>query len=198
MGMPQIRTATPSERDRTIRALVLGFAADPLLRWFYPDAATYLATCIEGFDAFGGRAFEAGSAYVANDLQGGALWLPPGTEPDSERLGRTMVAAIAPEILHDVLGVFAAMAEYHPHEPVWYLPIIAVDPVFQGRGIGSALMKHALRRFDDEGIPAYLESSNPRNVSLYERHGFEATGRIQVGASPVVLPMIRRPGGRTA
>ena len=28
---------------------------------------------------------------------------------------------------------------------------------------------------------AYLESSNPRNIPLYERHGFEALGEIQVG-----------------
>jgi hypothetical protein len=40
---------------------------------------------------------------------------------------------------------------------------------------------------------AYLESSNPRNIPLYQRHGFEAMGEIQVGAAPVVTPMIREP-----
>jgi ribosomal protein S18 acetylase RimI-like enzyme len=54
-------------------------------------------------------------------------------------------------------------------------------------------MKHALARVDREGATAYLESSNPRNVSFYERHGFEVLGRIQSGSSPVITPMLRRP-----
>ncbi len=36
-------------------------------------------------------------------------------------------------------------------------------------------------------------ASNPRNSSLYLRHGFEVMGTIQVGSSPVVTPMIRHP-----
>jgi hypothetical protein len=47
-------------------------------------------------------------------------------------------------------------------------------------------------RVDAEGLPAYLESSNPRNISFYERHGFEVVGRIQAGKTPVVTPMLRR------
>jgi len=53
------------------------------------------------------------------------------------------------------------------------------------------LMKTALERVDAEGLPAYLESSNARNVSLYERHGFEVIGEIQHGSSPTMLPMYR-------
>jgi ribosomal protein S18 acetylase RimI-like enzyme len=52
-------------------------------------------------------------------------------------------------------------------------------------------MKHALDRCDSEGLPAYLESTNPRNISLYQRHGFQVMGEIKFGASPVVTPMIR-------
>ena len=52
-------------------------------------------------------------------------------------------------------------------------------------------MRHALRRCDDDGLIAYLESSNPRNLSLYERHGFEIMGQIQAGTSPTLYPMVR-------
>jgi len=54
-------------------------------------------------------------------------------------------------------------------------------------------MRHAVRRSDADGVAAYLESSNPRNISLYLRHGFEILGTIQVGDSPTVTPMLRRP-----
>jgi hypothetical protein len=52
-------------------------------------------------------------------------------------------------------------------------------------------MTHALERIDRDRLPAYLESSNPRNISLYRRHGFEELGTIQVGSSPPIVPMLR-------
>ena len=83
------------------------------------------------------------------------------------------------------------MEEYHPSESCWYLPIIAVDPYCQNQGIGSLLMKHALEKVYSDGLPAYLESSNPRNMSLYKRYGFETMGQIQEEDSPLIHPMIR-------
>ena len=88
------------------------------------------------------------------------------------------------------------MASHHPKEPHWYRPLIGVDPAHQGKGLGSALLKHATDICDRDGMLAYLESSNLANVPLYERHGFAALGRIQVGGSPVLTPMLRRPRRR--
>jgi hypothetical protein len=65
------------------------------------------------------------------------------------------------------------------------------DPNWIGQGLGTLLMKHALRRCDVEGITACLESSNPRNISFYERHGFSVIGAIQHGSSPTMTPMLR-------
>jgi ribosomal protein S18 acetylase RimI-like enzyme len=69
--------------------------------------------------------------------------------------------------------------------------MIAADPSQTGRGLGAALMKHALQICDEQGLPAYLESSNPRNISLYERHGFEVMGEIRTDTSPLMTPMYR-------
>jgi ribosomal protein S18 acetylase RimI-like enzyme len=85
------------------------------------------------------------------------------------------------------------MSSYHPSEPHWYLPLIGVDPTLRGKGYGSSLMEHALIQCDHDKKPAYLESSNPKNMTLYERHGFELLGTIQVEASPPICPMVRKP-----
>jgi hypothetical protein len=61
------------------------------------------------------------------------------------------------------------------------------------KDLGAELMRHAVARCDHEGALAYLESSNPRNISLYLRSGFEVMGEIRIGAAPVVTPMLRRP-----
>lgn len=193
MQPPNIRSATETERKQVMQTVVLGFAADPLNRWFLGSAATYLETAYPIFDAFGGGAIAAGSAYVDSDCTGAALWLPPGIEPDEEPIMPLLQANVPPARLDEVLQVFGEMADYHPNKPVWYLPLIAVDPAHQGKGLGSALMKHALAVCDETQTPAYLESSNPKNMSLYKRHGFETLGRIQVGSSPPVHPMLRQP-----
>lgn len=70
---------------------------------------------------------------------------------------------------------------------------MGVDPALQGKGYGSALLNHALQQCDQEGCLAYLESSNPRNIPLYQRHGFRIIGEIQSGTSPTMAAMLRAP-----
>jgi GNAT superfamily N-acetyltransferase len=73
------------------------------------------------------------------------------------------------------------MSSYHPSEPHWYLPLIGVDPTLRGKGYGSSLMEHALIQCDHDKKPAYLESSNPKNMTLYERHGLSCSGQSKLG-----------------
>jgi ribosomal protein S18 acetylase RimI-like enzyme len=92
-----------------------------------------------------------------------------------------------------MFSMFEQMDAYHPGEPHWHLPLIGVDPASQNRGIGSALQRHVLDQCDRQQLLAYLEATSPRNVPLYERHGFEALGSIQVADSPPIVPMLRKP-----
>ena len=188
---PKITIGAAEDKARLIQTLVLSFASDPVSRWSTPKADEFLANMPGFFALFGGKAFDHGTAYVANDGQAVALWLPPGVDPDEEAMAAAVMEPPHSENLEDVLNMFGQMAAYHPEEPCWYLPVIGADPAFLGQGLGGALMKHALRKVDEDGGIAYLESSNERNVSLYERHGFEVMGEIQVGTSPVMRPMIR-------
>jgi GNAT superfamily N-acetyltransferase len=163
-----------------------------MARWSLSDPAKYLATFSSIAKAFGGSAFGKGTAYIAGDFTGAALWLPPGAGPDEETLKRLFEENTDEEIKEDMHGIFEQMEKFHPTEPHWYLPMIGVDPAHQGAGRGAALMTEALKAVDRDGTIAYLESSNPRNLSLYERHGFEVIGEIQSGSSPVLRPMLRK------
>jgi ribosomal protein S18 acetylase RimI-like enzyme len=192
-ALPEVLSADASLQASAISTLVLGFAADPMTRWVWPDPAEYLRMMPRFAKAFGGRAFEHGSADITDGAHAAALWLPPGVEPDDAEMNAVMEGALRPEIAEDIGVVLKGMAEHHPQEPHWYLPLIAADPNWVGQGLGALLMKHALRRCDEQGVAAYLESSNQRNISLYQRHGFQITGRIQSGSSPVMTPMLRRP-----
>jgi ribosomal protein S18 acetylase RimI-like enzyme len=188
---PNVKSAGADIQASAVSTIVLGFVADPMTRWVLPDSAEYLRIMPLFVSAFGGRAFEHGTAYVTEGTRAAALWLPPDVEPDEEAMGEVVAQSLRPEIADDMQFVLKGMAEYHPHEPHWYLPLIAADPNWIGQGLGTSLMKHALRRCDVEGINAYLESSNPRNIPFYERHGFRVIGTIQHGSSPTLTPMLR-------
>lgn len=171
--------------------MILAFAADPFMRWCWPDSHQYLTSMPSFTRAFGGGAFVYNGAYCTNDLAGAALWLPPNVH--SEGALGILERTVSESIRGDLFSVIEQTAKYEPNEPHWYLALIGVDPAHQGKGYGAALMTYALHQCDREHAPAYLESGNPRNISLYQRHGFEVLGTIQVGASPPLVPMLRQP-----
>jgi ribosomal protein S18 acetylase RimI-like enzyme len=188
-----VTTVAPADAERAVAVIVLAFGGDPATRWTYPDPHDYVTHFPAIVRAFGGGAFAAGTAHRVGQFAGAALWLPPGVHPDDAAMGTTLERSVPAARLREFAAVFERMRSHHPREPHWYLPLIGVDPAHQNQGHGSALLRHALAQCDREGVPAYLESSNPANISLYERHGFVVLDTIQVGSSPSISPMLRTP-----
>ena len=85
----------------------------------------------------------------------------------------------------------------HPRRPRhWYLGYLGARHACQGMGLGSQLLTTMLADVDAEGLPAYLESSNENNLSLYHRHGFDVVGELQtLGHGPTIWRMWRDPSG---
>jgi len=183
--------ASTTDEERAIATLTMAFADDAVTRWVLREPQLYLAYWPRLIKAFAGEAFAGGTADTIDDHGGVGLWLAPGVSSDDEAMGALAVEAIPEEQQEEIFTFMAQMAEFHPQEPHWYLPLLGVDTMKQGRGFGSALLVHALERCDRDHLPAYLEASSPRNKALYERHGFEVTGVIQAGSSPPMWPMLR-------
>lgn len=193
MSTTTIRTAAESERGRLLAAMVAGFVSDPVARWCWPDSESYLTNMGRFANAYGGKAFDHETAWTDDRIRGGALWLPPGEHPDEEELGSIVATTVHEARQPHLFAALEELGSYHPEEPHWFLPMIAVDAAWHGHGIGSKLMAHAVTRCDEDGKRAYLESSNPRNISLYERHGFRVIGEVRKGDCPVLTPMLREP-----
>ncbi len=187
-----VSIAGQSDRSSAIAVVTVAFATDPVARWVYPDAADYLSYFPGFIRSFAGGAFDAGTGYISDEMAGAALWLPPGVSPDEETITARFEATVDPALMPEIEDMFAQMAAFHPSEPHWYLPMIGVETQRQGNGVGSRLLRYSLDKVDEEGRPAYLESSSPRNVPLYERFGFSVMGTIKTASSPPIYPMIRR------
>jgi len=193
MAEQVVKTAAASDEASVIAVMTLAFSTDPAARWAWPDPRQYLRHFPDFVKTLGGGALAHGSAYYVDGFAGAAMWLPPGVGPDEDVLLDLFQRTAYPPVRQDVFAVFEQMGRYHPREPHWFLPFIGVDPLRQGQGVGAALMQHALAPCDRDRTLAYLESSNPKNIPLYERYGFGLLGTIQVGTSPPIFPMLRKP-----
>jgi ribosomal protein S18 acetylase RimI-like enzyme len=188
-----IKSATAFEQEQVIATLALAFSADPFERWLYPDPRDYLKNYPAVIKAISAKSFETRHACYADGFAGSALWLPPGAQMDEQPIISIFEQTLSQHKLADTLATMEQMDHFHPHEPHWYLAIIGVDPARQGQGLGASLLRHKLDLCDREHAPAYLESTNPKNISLYQRHGFELLGTIQAGEAPPMYPMLRKP-----
>lgn len=194
-GNRQVVIATissTSEIDHAIARLVLAFASDPVARWMYDDPYKYLLHMPRLFRALGAGSFEAGAAQRTSDGLGVALWFPPGVRGDDGQIEAVVAESIAAERQAEVGSVLERTEHYRPREPHWYLSLIGVETLHRNKGCGAALLQHGLRQCDRQHCPAYLWSSNPLNISFYQRHGFEIMDAIQAGSSPPIIPMLRR------
>ena len=189
--MGGIKEVTASERDKFKDCMVTAFAADPSMRYFWPEPSRYLKSFRSFVDLYCGNAIANGTAWTIDDFAGVAGWLAPGEEQDKEALGDFVAKTCHPNRLEEVLDTFGGLERYHPKEPCWYLPLIGVDPGYWGRGLGGRLLAHTLERVDADSMPTYLESSNPLNVPLYRRWGFEVLGTLDLDGQPLVTPMLR-------
>lgn len=185
--------ANASDEATAIDVLVRAFAADPISHWIWTDSQQCHMYFPSFVKAFGGKAFTHGSAYYVDGYAAAALWLPAHVLPDEDMLSSIFQRSVSELIQKDVITIFDQMGRYHPSGPHWHLPLMGVDPLEQGKGFGSALMQLGLIQCDRDNKFAYLESSSPRSIQFYERHGFELLGTIQTGTSPPIFPMHHRP-----
>jgi ribosomal protein S18 acetylase RimI-like enzyme len=123
-----------------------------------------------------------GEAYATSpNLEGVAVWLP------SEKVRRTLWGSIRSGSLSLLFKVERktvdkgrSFGEYvssirKRRAPLryWYLLLLGVDPVYQGKGYASALLKAMFARIDKERLPCYVETQNERNVPIYQHYGFK-------------------------
>jgi len=206
---PSFSSNLPKSSFHPISQLNLREAADTLARAFEDDplAKTYTPTdrrlqrlrvLFEAAMRLHGIEFNL--IWSDDHYRAVAFWFPAKLWPTPLwSLIRFIPAALAttgwrPKKLIALLRMIFVL-EHHHHqikEDHYYLQLLGVDPCFQNQGIGSILLAPMLDRFDREGKAAYLESSNPRNVPFYSRHGFEKVKELIVNGE-VVTNMLRKP-----
>ena len=200
-----VRKMTTEEIPQTAQSLAEAFAKDPHFAYIINQHGEQLIRRLgQGIATFLEHNWlPKGEVYTHDKQFGAAIWAPPGQWHDSPidqfRLLPALAGKTGPADIFRLLNVLGFVENKHKeieHKfgEHYYLAMLGVTPEWQGKGWGDALMKPVLERCDEEGVPAYLEASTPRNVPLYERNGFEviAKGHYR-GATELLHFMWREP-----
>jgi GNAT superfamily N-acetyltransferase len=192
-----VRRAASIDVGGVVNALQQAFYDDPVMGYLFPDDRSRRWRMAKMFATeLRAQYLPLGATWTTADHAGAALWAPPGhwSLPPA-RLARHALPLFRAfgRRLPRALRALSTVEQHHPTGPHWYLAVLGTVPHLQGRGVGSALLAPVLGRCDEEGVPAYLESSKESNLAFYGRQGFEVTKEITLPGGPPVWAMWREP-----
>ncbi len=184
----------PGDAEALADSLARAFTDDPGFRHVLPDPSDRTERLRTFFETeLRAIALPRGLVWTTEERAGAAFW----ATPDAWRVPVTTMLREVPPMarvfggrLPLALWSRLRMEARHPREPAhWYLAVMGVAPEWQGRGLGTALMRPGLDEIDAASLSAYLESSTPRSRAMYERHGFAVTRvmHLPLGGPPVWL-----------
>lgn len=192
MSLPsRIARAGAADLDDAAQTLAAAFESYAWTRWSIP-ADDYPVRLERLQRLYLGHALEHGIVLVggigAGNVDGVIAVLSPSAPAPSDEL-----QAQAAELHGARLAVVAAAQTPPLPDGVWNLATLGLHPEAQGHGLGAALIGAALAEVDASRVTAdtALETSDDRNVRLYERAGFTVTATTQIQDGPTVYTMLR-------
>lgn len=195
------RTATALDVDAALTTLVAAFTDDPVWGgWAFPHRDRAPSQRRELFALWLRDSLYHEAVQVTEHCEAVTLWYPPGGLEDSPEYRRDLRAfADTLETRGSTLlqGCEMFAAAYPAQPRFWYLALIGVSPQYRGRGLGMALLHACLESAAWRELPAYLESTNPRNDPRYQQLGFRQIGSLTLPGGPTVRRMWREPASRS-
>ena len=175
-----VRSAGAADVALLTHILATAFDDDPVINWVMRQDAKRRWAIQTFFRHSVERALRRAELSVTTDGTGGTVWWAPGAHsrpalrPWWRRLPQDLGNSrlTGPRRFRNLQDVGRILGERTPSRPHYHLNFLGVLPDHRGRGLGSTLIRDVTRRLDRAGLPAYLENTKERNLSLYERHGF--------------------------
>lgn len=188
-GLEDILRLNRSHIQPAIKVLERAFQNYPLFENYYPDEMTKkkIAYYYSSFAVSIGMRY--GEIYAtSHNIEGVAVWIPSEKYPMT--FWRLLFSVPLPVLfgfgrhggarMRHLGAYIDAVNKRLASFTHWYLWIIGVDPIFQGNGYASKLLRPMLSRIDKEGLSCYLETLDEHNVPIYEHLGFEVIDKAAI------------------
>jgi len=203
-GALSMSAITPLQRsaiDHAAITLERAFSPDPMFTWLFPDRTTRPAAVQRLLRVPLEYGLRYGRVTTSHDAKAACVWILPGPGITIPGMIRSGMLGVPFRTGFGPFGKFMianeTMDKIHKArvpEPHWYLMVVGVDPELQNQGVGSAIVRDGLAIADRELKPCYLETSEPRNLAFYERHGFIVLEEATLGkGGPPAWAMRREP-----
>lgn len=164
-------------------------------RWLVPDERNREAVLADQFEILVDHAMRHGLVFGTTDLAGVAVWFPSiradPAPPPADYDAR--LAAACGEWTDRFVHLDELFAANHPQPDHHHLAFLAAQPDLQGRGVGTALLRHHHEWLDDNRMPGYLEASSELGVELYAKHGYQIREPFRLPDGTPFWPMWREP-----
>ncbi|MCK8478288.1 GNAT family N-acetyltransferase [Microbacterium aurugineum] len=181
MGVPPVRRATTADLGAAADTLAEAFEGYPWTRHVLPEDD--YEERLRALQLLYLRYAQAHGIVAVTDACDGVIALlpPDAPEPDDDMVEQIVA-------LHgDRLD---RLAQPPAPSDAWKLETLGVRPASQGRGIAAALLEFALAVIAERGArEVCLETSDPRNVRLYARHGFRVVSHSESAEDPPIWHM---------
>jgi GNAT superfamily N-acetyltransferase len=160
-----------------VATLAAAFGTDPLWSWAFPDPNKRAEQLAIWLGLFVESALPNGWVWISGEDEATSVWTPPGKTELSAEAKAKVEPFLSAELGAHAEPVLQVMEQFEAASPsdqsFYYLSFLGTHPEHRGHGIGMDLLESNLAQVDSDGMPAYLESSNPANNARYERLGFK-------------------------
>ncbi|MFI7633757.1 GNAT family N-acetyltransferase [Nonomuraea sp. NPDC049400] len=190
---PVIRRATADDAGQVAELVATAFSGLRVVHYLVPVRRERHRVMTANIRILVDHAIEHGEIHLIDDGPAVAVWLPHTAPPPEQSDYDRRLAEATGHWAERFRARDALFAANHPAQPCHYLAFMAVHPGHQSQGLGSALLRHHHARLD--GVPAYLEASDPRNRDLYARHGYQAREPFALPDGSLFWPMLRPADG---
>ena len=171
------------------------FHNDPKIRFFIPNDDVRKKRLYYLWEFLLKDGTKNGEVYSPSlKLEGIAIWYPPkkayisiwrsllsGALKITRKIGMSTIMKMnqSNKVVKDIH--IKLLPKLH-----WYLALLAVDPNLQKKGYASQLIKFMYEKIEEKREPIYLETKNPKNISLYERFGFNVVEELIIPNTKIV------------
>ena len=172
----EVRRVAPDDVPPLAGVLARAFAGDPMMTWPLITVDDLPARARAVFELTDTAFAREGWMWSAADGLGAMTLLPPGSGAREQELADAAAPALnalTPDGGARYDAFWAWIWSRMPREPHWLLDQLGVEPAAQGRGIGGALIRHAIATAEADGLPLVLETGREANLALYRHHGLE-------------------------
>ena len=181
---------TSDHVDEATAVYSAAFFNDPMFVRMFPNKLKRLNSLKIFFSASVKYAIGREECYgISSPMEGVSIWNPSGMHSFSIwafltsgflKLVFTSLIITSIRYMRIFLETERIHQKYAPQKSNYYLHLLAVHPESQGKGLAGKLLRPILKKIDQMQVGVYLETSNPRNVPMYEHFGFKVMEKLLV------------------